>query len=745
MFVMLCMDTDTDAPNTKHTSSTTDTTATGKTVGVTANSFSNDRYWMYMYDKPIFFLFKVSNRDIERVDEEISQVPHGDMKAYTYLFHGAAGVGKTCVKRLILNEPPVEQESTRLMEDPVKTISTSSTIRNISKSKAMSIDKARLEKLDGRKMISMIQRQIKVAAEEKKKASSETKSKKSLPQATAHFGSAYRPTNSPSHMSSDMKHNRSPPSAAKLKPSPFRIKVLRDIATDLDSLDPDMPSLFQCHHVNLIDSGGQPQFSNLLPLVLQTQSLHHLVVIRLDKKLSDKSNVSFRSGGVEHVQQEKLAMTNLQLIERVCQVASGTNSRVIIVGTHFDHENKEEPLAKKIELLEPLKRKYESNLVLTDGKPIIAVNAMAPVGKVRELYSQTLQEVILNAPILTEDCQEANHKGISVDIRWILLELELSLRSEDEDRAVFRMSEVEEIAHNLRIDNLPEALKFFNKLSLHHYYPEALPGRVFTSITPISARLSDIVEASFVRKYGVVSPVKKKLQKTGEATTELLKQLFPKLPADHLFPLNDFVFLMENLRVFFAIDSNTFLIPSLLPVETLPSENNYHEPLLCFWKNNGEIRILPQSYFHALIVELSRSKDIHLNVSCKHSRSTFHFLFTLPSGDKYRLRLVDRVFWLEVSVDGFANRDECQLLLDIIQSSTMRVLEQLKLKHIGELQYGLCCYSPKCSLPEHHPSECFNRMHSIFACLSEDHHTCTWKEENENRLFWFKGIYIVPL
>ena len=696
---------------------------------------------MYMYDKPIFFIFEVSARDVERVDKDISQVPHGDMKAYTYLFHGAAGVGKTCVKRLILNEPPAEQESTRLMEDPVRTISTSSTIRNISKSKAMSIDKARLEKLDGRKMISMIQRQIKAAAEEKKKASSETKSKESLPQATACGGSVYHPANNPSHISSDMKHNRS---AAKLKPSPFRIKVLRDIATDLESLDPDMPSLFQCHHINLIDSGGQPQFSNLLPLVLQTQSLHHLVVIRLDEKLSDKSNVSFRSGCVEHDQQEKLAMTNLQLIERVCQVASGTNSRVIIIGTHLDLENKEEPLAKKIELLEPLKRKYESNLVLTDGKPIIAVNAMAPVGKVREQYSQTLQEKILNAPILTEDGREAaNNVGISVDIRWILLELELSLRSEDEDRAVFHMSEVEEIAHNLKIDDLLEALQFFNKLSLHHYYPEALRDKVFTSITPISARLSDIVEESFVRKYDVVSPVKKKLQKTGEATTELLKELFPKLPADHLFPLKDFVYLMENLRVFFAIDSNTFLIPSLLPVETLPSENNYHEPLLCFWKNNGEVRILPQSYFHALIVELSTRKEINLNVSCKHSRSTFHFLFTLPSGDKCRVCLVDHVFWLEVSVDSFASRDECQLLLDIIQSSTMRVLEQLKLKHIGELHYGLRCSSPKCSLPEPHPSECLSRTNSMFACLSEDYYT--WKEENENILFWFKGTYIVQL
>ena len=114
-----------------------------------------------------------------------------------------------------------------------------------------------------------------------------------------------------------------------------------------------------------------------------------------------------------------------------------------------------------------------------------------------------------------------------------------------------------------------------------------------------------------------------------------------------------------------------------------------------------KFRILPQSYFHALIVELSsKSKEINLNLSCNHSRFAFRFLLTLPSGDECRVRLVDCVFWLEVSIDDFVSCDECQPLLDIIQSSTRDVLKQLKLSHIGELQYGLCCYSPKCSLPK---------------------------------------------
>ena len=71
------------------------------------------------------------------------------------LLHGGPQVGKTSVKRLIFNYPPLpkeEEQSTPLLEDPVRAIST----RRI-----MSTDHKNLEEVDETKLIQMIQKEVK--------------------------------------------------------------------------------------------------------------------------------------------------------------------------------------------------------------------------------------------------------------------------------------------------------------------------------------------------------------------------------------------------------------------------------------------------------------------------------------------------------------------------------------------------------------------------------------------------------
>ena len=626
-------------------------------------------------------------------------------------------MGKTCSRRLILNQRPQEQSSTGLMEDPVRSICTS---------KMMSTDGIELEEIDEDKMIQMIQREVLEAAAKEQQANVEDIS----------LDHPEPSIINPTHLSSDNE------TAGYFT----RSEVLHQIAAGIDSLGTvGVPALFKCHHINLVDSGGQPHFSNLLPLVFRSETHNHLVVTRLDKKLSDKPTNCFKIKDVSYVLPETLQLSNYQLIERVCQLASGSKSHVCIIGTHKDKQSKEEPLAKKNELLAPLKKKYENNLVLTEeNEPIFAVNAMAPEGEERTKYTQTLQKVILNAPLLAgTEGNAVGKRGIKVNLRWTVLELELSHRSKGVD--VLEMSEIEGVAKDLRIDNLPKALDLFNELAILHHYPEALPNIVFTSITPISKQLSAIVEASFPCHNVNPSDIDlKRLQKTGVLTLCLLERLHHKLPADKLFPLEDFLSLMKHLRVLIDIDTDTFLIPSLLPVETLPSENNYHEPLVCFWLNDsyGEAKILPQAYFHALIVELLRTRgQVRLSEQRKHSRSTFNFLITLGTGDESKeckVKLVDQVSWLEIFVDSYSKHEHCrQLLLEIIQPCSKRVLEQLKQTDLGDLQYGLHCYSDQCKFHSSpHPSKCVYRAEFVFACLLSEYQ---WKEESDEKLFWFKG------
>ena len=652
----------------------------------------------------------------------------GRMKVGRFVLHGAPQSGKSSARDLLVNKPPVKKESTRLVEDPVKAVST----RSVTTAQFVSYQSL-LEEIDEDKMIEMIQRQVMKPAREKKrrlpKRKSKIKSQAELhhPVPTGHSipTNPLVTTSSSPHSSPDQQHSSPPVTATS--------DILLDIASNLDSLDSNVPALFNCHHLNIVDSGGQSEFSNLLPLLFRSQSHHHAVVIRLDTKLNDKPVNCVCINGTVQKLPGHLVLTNYQLIERVLQMAAGSKSHVVIIGTHLDVESKEESLAMKNELLKPLMAKYESNLVLNEeGSPIFAVNAMAPVGEERTRYALTLQQVMLSAPVLTEDGEE--EEGMVVPLRWIVLELELNRRSKA--MGVIERDKISNIAQVLGITNLADALAFFNELAVHYYYPEALPDKVFTSITPISSRLSDIVEATFVHKFAPKSANHKKLQTTGQLSRSFLKELCSKLPRDDIFSIEDLVIILKYLRVLYAIDDDTFLIPSLLPIETMPIECNYHQPLLCYWIHDGEVRILPQSYYHALIVELLRREQFALNKQAQHSRSAFNFVVTMRVGDalkKCRVLLVDHVFWVAMLVEGFTKREHCLQLLDILQSCTMRVLDQLKLTDLGELQCGLSCYCDNGP----HLSECTDLAQGVFACMTTGH---VWNEENSERLFWFKGV-----
>ena len=684
--------------------------------------------------------------------EEICEVvtgAKGKMKVTCFLLHGAPCVGKTSTKRLLLDLPPLDRgNSTILMEDVVKAI------RNIGTIKVMAVNVnescLELEVMDGKKTIQMIQREIQKFLAENKEASQEKSknNKESSPASprhatndTVHDHRPATPTPGPSHSSLDVGKSNPPPINKSANPS--HSEVLRDIATDLDSLESstDGPTLFECHHINIVDSGGQSQFSNLLPLVFLSQLHHHLVTIRLDQLLSEKPINCYIRDGTIHQLPERLVLTNYQLIERVCQLAAGSQSRVIIIATCLDDQHTEEPIAKKNELLKPLVQKYGDNIVLNEqGDPIFAVNAMAPVGEERKGYTRMLQKVILKAPVLTTNTTDHEEEdGIDVPLRWIVLEQELNRQSEDV--GVFEMTKTVSIADDLQVKKLTEALDFFKELALLYHYP-VLPDKVFTSITPISLRLSEVVEATLVHE-GDHPRTKEhqKLQRTGKLSKSFLVKLCRKLPPNEFFSLDEFVSLMIHLRVFFPIDPDTIFIPSLLPVEiTEPLGKDLHEPLLCYWMHDdNEVRILPQSYFHALIVELlGRKETIKLNTMHNHSRSTIHLIAILALRKEYRLVVVDCDFWFEVFVDNSLECKQRQLLLELIQSCTACVLEQLKLSsRLGELQYGLRCYSPECSVEGGHPSECVNRCPFSFKCLKSGEF---WREEERRRHFWFRGL-----
>ena len=638
------------------------------------------------------------------------------------LLHGAPQVGKTSVKRLIFNYPPLAKEyekSTQLLEDPVRAISTC---------RMMSTDERNLEEIDETKLIKMIQMELKSHLSKRKEEETKRPAKHS---------SNTREIRKSDIESEIAKNSAKPLSKDEVSQVPPKMpEVLSDIANDLDSIDPEKtPPLFACRFAHLIDSGGQPQFSDLLPLVFQSESHHHIAVTPLNEKLNTKPQNCVNIRGKREKLPDTLLLTHFQLIERVCQLAKASESKVIIVGTHLDEEDKEESLAKKNEQLKPLLKKYQGSLIPKQGNEsiIFAVNAMVPKGKERKEYAAMFQALILD--------RFCSNEEKTVPLRWMALELELSRRSRKSGE-IIEKKECDEIAKSLGISDLPGAMSFFNEIAVHYYYPQAVPGVIFTSVGAISSRLSTIVEASFL-----CSAQNKEdlwLQKTGELSLQYLFQLLSKAPKIKCFTTDDFVQLIKHLRIVFNIDDHTLFFPSLLPVD--PKKENklncYHpEPLVFYWYDTKyqEVRILPQSFFHALIVELLRRKEIIRLSKVEQTRSYIVLTLTLDSKKECLIRLVSRVFWMEAFAEKrtFAS-DDISFLAEIIQSSSQSVLRQLKMADIfGDLQYGLLCPKKECGMELPHLCTSAGTS-SLLKCLEDEY--CKWEEEDSARLFWMKGL-----
>ena len=641
------------------------------------------------------------------------------MKVARVLLHGGPQVGKTSVKRLIFNYPQLAKEdekSTPLLEDPVRAISTR---------RMMSTDHKNLEEVDETKLIQMIQKEVKShlskREEEKLRPSPSNSTSRGSKSLDVGIAPAKKKPQTSSNEASDV-------------PSKITPEVLTDIAEDLNSIDPDTPELFACQFAHLIDSGGQPQYSDLLPLVFQSESHNHMAVIPLSEKLDTKPHNCVNTGGKKVEFPDSLLLTHFQLIERVCQLAKASDSKVMIVGTHLDQENAEEPLVEKERVLKSLLVKYQDNLVKNkDGSIIFAVNAMVPEGKVREEYAAALQKSILDFCC----CDEEE----TVPLRWMALELELSRRSKDSGEIIDK-AECDEIAMALEIQDLDDALSFFTELAVHYHYAEAVPGIIFTSVGSISSRLSAIVEASFL--CNAKDRDSRRLQESGELSTKYLTRLLSKEPKNDLLTNNDFLKLIRYLRILFNIDDNTLFIPSLLPVETstLEKYDCFHPvPLACYWYDDDyrEVRVLPQSFFHALIVELLRRKEsIELNKGGQ-SRSNIMLNLTLESAKECMICLKNGVFWLEVFVekDVFSPGD-IPVLMQIIQSCSRSVLDQLNLaKTLGDLQFGLLCPKKKCGIElPHLCASCGPDCR--FKCLEDQ--TRRWNEQDDAPKFWINCL-----
>ena len=373
--------------------------------------------------------------------------------------------------------------------------------------------------------------------------------------------------------------------------------IQKQLATAESSND-----LFNLDWIHFVDSGGQPQFTDVLSLLFRSEALY-IVVVRLDQNFNEiQKNCHYKMGELITLP-DHLSLTSKELVERTCQIAEAQSTKdlpkkVIVIGTRLDKVNPN--VVKQFDTeLTTLHSKYESVLVPRDinsGKIIFALNAMAE-GSEREAYTKELQECLL------EIVQESI-KPVEVPLKWFVYELDLDEESK-ESSGVVTKAKCMEVGKGLGMtpEEIEGSLEFFNKLALHLYHSNEknFPELVLVRIDPLIDRLSALIRISFDCPKHITTKRCSKLRQCGLFDKSFLSTVFKSINNEALSG-DDFLKILECLKVIVHVEQNEYFIPSVLSVH----DNEEIEQSVYQYAFNWGERMLPPGFFFTLIVLLPK-------------------------------------------------------------------------------------------------------------------------------------------
>ena len=493
--------------------------------------------------------FFIDTRSKQLLDEALKE-GFVEVAVLVCIVLGLPGVGKTHLKFLLLDKlPPSLRTSTICAETPIRI-----EIRTISGTKIQNIE-GKWNEVDDEGMIDVVARMIL----EVKPNFVQTKSNQGIfswiaskffqPQRQETTATGARPPIF--HPNPECKH---PSASANLK-SENAISGSCRKALDkiMDRLVQSITKLKNASSVSssvrassalrknqvhrskwvyFIDSGGQPQYHELLPLFVCHISAA-LCVIRLPDKLDEIQVVEYYDQGqrVGAIQRSQLsAKDTIQSLVNAIQSYSKQEKppKIIMVGTHVDkleqtrkdlsflpsdtmHSQNESlqhcSLAcssveslddKNKKLLEMLEPEFFDQLVFysQDMKQLIfPLNTLNP-GEPEKAKAQTIRHAV----------ESSGGRNVKIPIWWYIMELLLQELAKELGRGVLSRAECLEMANLLGIneESFDAALKFFNELNIIKYCPDVLPDVVFMDSQIPLDKVSELVHHSYLLRQPAV-------------------------------------------------------------------------------------------------------------------------------------------------------------------------------------------------------------------------------------------------
>ena len=383
--------------------------------------------------------------------------------------------------------------------------------------------------------------------------------------------------------------------------------------------------VFEREWVYIIDSGGQPQFIDLIPSYVRNVS-GAAIFVKLDEEFGSRPKIAYysREGklcGIPYMS----SLTHMQTIQNCLQVMQSRRTvsgevecpKLFFIGTHRDREHlcKENRESKNKQLLdmllprESLKPHLSYYSMSNQDQLIYPVNAKRPKPEDYKVVEEFREHVM-------RKCKKLEMK---IPLRWFILEQQIQQLAEERGSAVLSLEDCRKVASDLEMDEsrLLAAINYFVRLNLFQYLPDVLPKVVFTTCQVLLDKVSELIELIH-RIRGKVGKLAKlvhfgkdedlvKFKDHGIVSVEFL-QNFPKHYVEGLFTSKELLQVLINQLVFAQGDEGVYFMPCAtldLPLEKvsehrLTDSSSPVSPVLFYYPGG----LFPGSIFNGLVAFL---------------------------------------------------------------------------------------------------------------------------------------------
>ena len=550
-------------------------------------------------------------------------IPHKDD---VFLIHGPGGVGKSSLISMFLGEQrDLIHVSTAVAEEPLQVCP----IREVSTS-MFTADWERIDYDRLPRMVAHTSHQLligqKASKSENHKNENEEDEEQSSAQSEA-FLAPPPPAPSPvpkqskisqltsrffSRLSKLFKKTRqasdpTPSLECMLGDDPDNIAGLfTDIQEDLHELmreSREARDFLLAYTIHLLDSGGQPQFHELVAILLP--GITGIVsVCKLSEYLAVYGKVAFFKEGICTHEPFQSYYTNEQVIRHdllaiqseACRTGIEEMPNLAFVGTFLDEKDKcpdETPDQKDERLHDIITEILPGDMqqcIITNGGSLrqatFRVNARTPGKRDYEMVRR-LREALMS---------RSRVKPKHLPLKWYAYIVFLRILMQKLGRQILSLQECEFIGHKLGFDppSLKAALNYLRQLHIISFY-EVLPDIIFGSSQVILDKITELVTYSLELRKGdcAVGGAERKFLQQGIISLELLKsQALSRHYTGDLFRAEDMLKVFVSRLILSEVGPGQYLVPCVLGVgniypSTQMDQSNVHSSFILYFSKKS--------------------------------------------------------------------------------------------------------------------------------------------------------------